>query len=258
MCLRFPCRLSEHRLKRLSSIFSNLKAQKLLDIGCSDGAIGAILSKSMKTRRVIGLDASWSALVEAARRGLTPVHCDFERAALPLRNESFDVVYCGEVIEHLFNPSHLLEEIMRVLRPGGKCVLTTPNLASWSNRVLLVLGYQPFLTNADWEFGNVGKVRKFRMSQELGEHIQVFTHRALRELIETHGFNIEGVDGASMSFREPFSSSLIGKLLDILGRVLSFRASWSTLQIFLIGKPGNPSHVHDQIKPRHVLSHSSE
>ena len=64
-----------------------------------------------------------------------------EREAFPYEDESFDLVLCCEILEHLLiNPSHMLYESHRVLRPGGLLVLTTPNVLRWPNVFALARG----------------------------------------------------------------------------------------------------------------------
>jgi len=53
----------------------------------------------------------------------------------PFSDNYFDTVFAGEIIEHLYNPDHLLAETYRVLKPKGIFVLTPPNLASIHNRI---------------------------------------------------------------------------------------------------------------------------
>ncbi|MEZ4465492.1 MAG: class I SAM-dependent methyltransferase [bacterium] len=48
-------------------------------------------------------------------------------APLPFKTGSFDLVWCSEVIEHLADPAFSLKELVRVTRPGGELILTTPN-----------------------------------------------------------------------------------------------------------------------------------
>lgn len=58
--------------------------------------------------------------------------CDIEQKVLPYESESMGVVTCFEVLEHLrYDPMFVMREINRVLVPGGKLVLTTPNSSSW-------------------------------------------------------------------------------------------------------------------------------
>ncbi len=70
---------------------------------------------------------------------------DVEREDLPHGNESFDVVLCLEVLEHLsVDPMAMMAEVNRVLKGGGTFVLTTPNAVRYSNVVNIVLGEQPY------------------------------------------------------------------------------------------------------------------
>ena len=122
-------------------------------------------------------------------KGIEAYQLDIDEEKFPFDNDSFDMVYCGEIIEHLFNPDHLLDEVHRILKPGGKCIITTPNLAGWPNRLSLLLGYQPFATSVSPEHEGAGKLMLKGNEGQWG-HIRVFTTRALKELLKIHSFKI--------------------------------------------------------------------
>jgi SAM-dependent methyltransferase len=70
---------------------------------------------------------------------------DIEREEFPHEDESFDVVLCLEVLEHLcIDPMGMMAEVNRVLKPGGTFVLTTPNAVRTSNVVSALLGEHPY------------------------------------------------------------------------------------------------------------------
>lgn len=72
---------------------------------------------------------------------------------LPLNEDSFDVVICTEVLEHLSAGASLVSEIARVLKPNGIAVVTVPNMVSLLNRVKWLLGRIPFMA-ASGDCGN--------------------------------------------------------------------------------------------------------
>lgn len=102
--------------------------------------------------------------------GLAVVRCDVETEALPFADASFDAVVCNEVFEHLrVNPVFTVREINRVLRPGGRLMLSTPNLRSYRGVVNLVghgrawsVGAEPYEQYAKLErLGHMGHVREY-------------------------------------------------------------------------------------------------
>jgi hypothetical protein len=101
------------------------------------------------------------------------------------------------------------------------CVLTTPNLACWFNRIALLHGLQPFATSVSFR-REVGRPKVFVADYGCRDHLRVFTFRALHELLEVRGFRILEVEGCSLS--DLVSSSIEWKkkqLRHIVYRVIS-------------------------------------
>ncbi len=98
-------------------------APDVLDAGCGDGNS---FRYSMVDRRrpIVGVDLLWRELIQNKQVALASVG-DLER--LPFASQSFDLVFSHDVVEHLRRPRIALAEISRVLRPGGKLMLLTPN-----------------------------------------------------------------------------------------------------------------------------------
>ena len=92
----------------------------LLDIGCLDGTVGELFIKNGNI--VYGVNASMIEIPVARTRGLL---AKLEEP-LDLSDNTFDCVFAGEVIEHVFNSDLLLSEVRRILKPHGSFVLTTP------------------------------------------------------------------------------------------------------------------------------------
>ncbi|WP_327404309.1 class I SAM-dependent methyltransferase [Streptomyces sp. NBC_01288] len=164
------------------------QTRTVLDIGCGDGTAAATAAPLLTGHRVIGVDWSQDALTRA--RTNLPYTVRGELTALPLRSASADAVLFSEVIEHLVDPDTALAEIRRVLRPGGHLMLSTPNLAAWYNRALLLAGVQPVFSEVSLRaiHGRPGK--------EVVGHLRLYTPRALREFVTAAGFEVVGLKGA--------------------------------------------------------------
>jgi 2-polyprenyl-3-methyl-5-hydroxy-6-metoxy-1,4-benzoquinol methylase len=183
--------LLDPRLKLVLDIFQKQKPKNILDIGCGNGKFASLLGKTTKAK-VVGIDVSETAVALASQR-IEAHRVDVGQEIYPFNDGHFEGIFCGEVIEHLFDTDHLLDEIKRIMSEDGFCILTTPNLAAWYNRISLALGYQPFYTEVSI-YHNVGKLTTKGGMTSTG-HIRGFTYRSLKELIAEHNFRIIGSFG---------------------------------------------------------------
>ncbi|WP_016731738.1 class I SAM-dependent methyltransferase [Saccharolobus islandicus] len=113
-------------------------------------------------------------------------------------DSSIDVVIFEEVIEHLYNSDLVISEIKRVLKKGGILILSTPNLSSWINRLVLLFGYQPFSHDVSF----LGGFGRLKFKDQTNGHIKSFTLRAMKEYLRYFGFNvleIRGVEADGLS-----------------------------------------------------------
>ncbi|MBI3631209.1 MAG: class I SAM-dependent methyltransferase [Candidatus Sungbacteria bacterium] len=96
----------------------------MLDVGCGDCIYQEFLEKSVK---YIGIDIHDA---ESFNYGVQSDIIRFDDTNIPLPSESVDNLICSEVLEHVSKPEPLIEEMRRVLKPGGRAVITIP----WSAR----------------------------------------------------------------------------------------------------------------------------
>lgn len=203
----------EERVRACLQLFRVLRGHRFLDIGCGDGAITVRLAEAAGATEAFGVDIAPDAVAAATDKGVKASSIDLDSQDLPFDDCQFDVVYCGEMIEHVYDPGHLLSEVNRVLKLGGHCVLTTPNLAGWPNRFALLLGFQPYPTAVSPNHEGIGKLLVRGEEGQWG-HIRVFTLTALKELVRLHGFGILAVRGCAVTLKSTHKLAALVKLMD--------------------------------------------
>ena len=151
--------------------------QLLLDMGCGEGrhSIGALLQTSAN---VIGLDLSFKDLSIANSRlndfdlSNLDTFCTFGVGNInniPLESASLDAVMCSEVLEHVDSPEESIQELIRVLKPGGVMALSVPR-------------YLPELIC--WKLSK-------DYSKTPGGHIRIFRHNQLKNLGINNGLEYQ-------------------------------------------------------------------
>ena len=105
--------------------------------------------------------------------------CDLNNEAIPVDDESFDIIIAGEVLEHLQNPYVVVQEFYRVLRKGGCVIISVPNICSLINRIRMLFGGLPSYSCIPLNFKTVEK------------HINDFNLKMLIEVLEQANFKIE-------------------------------------------------------------------
>jgi ubiquinone/menaquinone biosynthesis C-methylase UbiE len=156
------------KTEEIKNLLKVRRVDVLLDIGCGSGVqireLGGIAT---------GVDINQKSIDYANSRN-TP-NAKFivgDATKLPVESNSVNKVVCAEIVEHLPDPDKVFEEILRVLKPCGKVVITTPN----DNRLWGIYEYM-------WD--------KFGKGRDYGEtHISMFTQKKLHHALMRHGFHV--------------------------------------------------------------------
>ena len=170
------------------------KGNKILDAGCREAPYGDLISEE---NEVYGLDNCIKAMLLKQREGINDTACNkgYRSLALgnclslPFPNEEVDFVLATEIIEHIFETRQFIREIYRVLKKGGKVIISTPNLVSIYKRFSVLFGSgRSFIP---WAF--ITKENFFGPSNSLCYpeqkiHVRFFTFSSLRKFLEDERF----------------------------------------------------------------------
>lgn len=157
------------KLKRLIPIDDDLI---ILDFGCGNGAILKEMALVNPNAKYIGADVSEIALESAKNAFPSASFCkisDIEKVRLG--DQSVDFIFSSEVLEHIFNTENVFMEFRRILKPGGKVLLTVP--------------YHGFIKNI--------LISMFAFSSHfnpISPHIRFFSKKTLFGLLKKFDFNV--------------------------------------------------------------------
>ncbi|MGH2911860.1 MAG: class I SAM-dependent methyltransferase [Solirubrobacteraceae bacterium] len=143
---------------------------RVLDVGCGEGHFAVALTR--EGVEVVAIDIAAEPLRRAlARAPELDVRLVEPEGELPFEDASFDVVWAGEVIEHVADTSRWLSELRRVLRSGGALLVSTPDHGPLS-RLRFALSRSAFEEHFD----------------PRSDHLRFYTRRALADLYADFGF----------------------------------------------------------------------
>lgn len=197
---------SRGRLNVITGLLRGLSGHDGADISTGIGFLATILHR--QGLRVAATERDPELARFAAAHGV-PVHAwTIGKQPPPFARESFDFLIFAEVLEHLkLSPIPVLEQLAPLLRPGGRFILTTPNVARLSHLEALAAGenfLEPFPELALSEDAT-----------DFIEHVREYSMREVVEAVEAAGFGVDDVlmtnwgEDGYMPRPNPYSNDII-------------------------------------------------
>lgn len=149
----------------------------VIDVGCYTGGLARELIA--RGYAVLGIEKDPEAVRIAQAHGV-PVLCgDIEDPAwLAGLDRTSDTILLLDVLEHLRDPDTVLRHLRRLLRPGGRLLVTGPNVAYWALRKMLLFGR--------WEYGDAGLMDR--------THLRFYTKTTWVGLLQRAGYRVVALD----------------------------------------------------------------
>lgn len=130
----------------------------------------------------------------ADQLGLQITGCDIEIEKLPFADGSFDEVLLNEVFEHLrIDPIFTMEEIQRVLRPGGRLWLSTPNLRSLRGIMNFLFKSEAWAVVGEGVYAQYMNLRAQGLAQGMMGHVREYTSKEVADFLRSVGFKIKAI-----------------------------------------------------------------
>jgi methionine biosynthesis protein MetW len=172
----------------------NVKNFKILDIGCGWGQDLTAVSKISDNVELYGIEVDDEKIAACRQKRITIFKIDCEKDRIPVEDNFFDVIIINQVLEHTKEIFFIFSEISRVLKKQGIMIIGVPNLASFHNRILLLIGYHPTCIEL------------------MGPHVRGFTVPSLKNFISKENyFIVKEVKGANFYPAPPQLSNILSK-----------------------------------------------
>lgn len=170
--------LDSYRISSGISLIPREITGLVLDVGCANGDLSEFARQ--KGWNSIGLDISYVNARTTLEKNV-PAIISTLNSNLPFKDESYEAVLAFEVIEHLVDTRNFLTECYRIIAKSGYLILTTPNLASLSNRLRLLFGKFPAWMDYELETGS--------------GHVRYYSYSVLKNQAESIGFQFDKKTG---------------------------------------------------------------
>jgi len=148
---------------------------KVLDIGCGVGNVGAALKKENKAVEVVGVELV-PEIAEIAAEKLDKVICgDIEKIDLQFPQGYFDYVIAGDLLEHLNDPWKMVDKIYFYLKNKGCVIASIPNIRNW--RIVRDIAFK-----GEWKYQPAGGILD-------DTHLRFFTKKSIFEMFKNSKFS---------------------------------------------------------------------
>ncbi|GGX36539.1 class I SAM-dependent methyltransferase [Undibacterium squillarum] len=152
-------------------------SERVLEIGCGGGGTLQWLTSAGYAGQTVGIEICWEAAIHAAEHVTEVINAPVEQALDCLAGQKFQLILCLDVLEHLIDPWSILSQLYPYLAPGGRIIISLPNIRHHS--ILL-----PLLLNGSWNYTSAGILDQ--------SHLRFFTRSTAIRMLESQGYRIVG------------------------------------------------------------------
>ena len=198
------------------------RGSAVLELGTATGYLGRFLGEQWDcTVDGVELIEDMASVARPAYRRMVVADLEEKLLREHFPAGGYDVVICADVLEHLYNPAAIVAQIKGLLKPGGRLIVSVPNMAYAGLVLDLIAG--------NFEYTELGLLDR--------THIRFFTRATVTRMIEEQGFRITDVETVPWPFE---SSEFYPRLKDRplpLKNYLFARPDGDVYQFILVAEP---------------------
>ena len=172
----------------------------VLEAGCACGGNLLRIQSEHPEAALYGIELS-EASAAVARQFAQVYALDVEDFSMPEWEGRFDAVICGDLLEHLRDPWQVVRNFCRITRPGGRIIISVPNVMHISNLAGMLL-------DGNWAYQDQGIRDR--------THLRFFTKKTACELVKQGGYHVAAVEARVFAMPQELHE-LCDKLTPLLG-----------------------------------------
>jgi len=157
--------------------------QRVLELGCATGYVSRLLADQGCRVTAVDSNARAAAMAGGACERVLVADLESDDWSRELGDERFDVLLCMDVLEHLRDPARCLRRAKAHLKPGGRAIVSVPNVAHGSVRLALLEGR--------FEYQDLGLLDR--------THLRFFTRSTVEQLFRDTGYLVTRIDRVEAS-----------------------------------------------------------
>jgi ubiquinone/menaquinone biosynthesis C-methylase UbiE len=191
---RRSSRIRDELTEKLSDMLALNGDEQILDVATGTGRVARSVARRLKTGRIIGIDQAL-AMLDVGHQHQEPIPAYYQSAgdadALPLKPNCFDRAFVSFSLHHFGNPSGVVQEVLRVLKGGGRFVVLDPIIEEAKDSVDIALE-----SKINQVFRRThGDAFRFHTVSSIQRLLTKAGYRVPRSNVLSYAFNQEGMEG---------------------------------------------------------------
>jgi 2-polyprenyl-3-methyl-5-hydroxy-6-metoxy-1,4-benzoquinol methylase len=171
-------------LQLVDNFLIDAQNKQALQLGCANGYETKILAERFQSLLVVDGSTAFIQLTQAAKeyKNVKFKHSLFENLNSKTHSEKYDYIFCHYVLEHVFDPATILQNVRSLLKSDGILFVVVPNSQAFSRQLALQMGY-------------INKLEDLTENDHKHGHRRVYNMASILSDVTSNGFKVHSIQG---------------------------------------------------------------